>query len=387
VRQGDPIHIFSYPAAGGGTLQYTAGVVSGFSFEAGLDERAWITTDATISGGSSGGTAVDSQGHLIGVPTQGSQLDCRPGDTNRDGTVDAADVGCIPVGGSIGQLRPIALALPILTSAGLTPGTIETEAPAVAVAPTPVPPAAPVDTAPLDPSAVTSYVYAEDYCRTGPVYPPGTQITLPRAVFPRSLPASSVNGRGRVLSYLYLPLRPFLPGPILAGTVVEITGPYVENGVCDLWPVRYRMENGVLKEAYVDEWDLSPEFPNQVAPLPPERQTITSESEEFCRSNPNYASGEVMVLSHESPLYDYERGYLFTLLGQVPAGTEIEIRGPPVETGACDMWLVEAPLPNPDYVPPSERPDPELGPVTIADYEEIFVSGYIFEPDLQPEGG
>ena len=87
MRQGDPIHIFGYPAIGGGTLQYTAGVVSGFNFEEGIDGRAWITTDATMSGGSSGGTAVDAQGRLIGVPTQGSELDCRPGDTElgRDG--------------------------------------------------------------------------------------------------------------------------------------------------------------------------------------------------------------------------------------------------------------------------------------------------------------
>jgi hypothetical protein len=232
-------------------------------------------------------------------------LDCRPGDTNFDGKIDAADVGCIPVGGSIGQLRPIALALPILASAGLAPGTIETAAPAAAAAPTPVPPVAPVDVAPADPPSATSYVLAEDYCRTGPVYPPGTRIVLPRAVYAtrfvlsrdvsaRPLPDSSVNGSGRVLSFFYLPNRVLLPGPILipAGTVVEITGPYHENGVCDLWPVRYRIGSSRVEvEAYVDEWDLSPEFPNQVPPLPPERQSITAEMEGFCRSNPDYASG------------------------------------------------------------------------------------------------
>jgi outer membrane protein assembly factor BamB len=116
---GEPIDIFSYPVAGGDSLTYTVGVVSGFNFDDGSDEPAWITTDATISGGSSGGTAVNRRGELVGVPTQGSALDCRPGDTNIDGVIDSADVGCIPVGGSIGQIRPINLALPLMNRSGI----------------------------------------------------------------------------------------------------------------------------------------------------------------------------------------------------------------------------------------------------------------------------
>ncbi len=114
VQLGDPIDVFGYPANGGDSLTYTAGVVSGFNFTDGIAGRAWITTDATLSGGSSGGTAVDRQGRLIGVPTQGAALDCRPGDTNGDGEVNADDVGCVPVGGSIGQIRPINLAKSLL---------------------------------------------------------------------------------------------------------------------------------------------------------------------------------------------------------------------------------------------------------------------------------
>jgi S1-C subfamily serine protease len=382
VRQGDPIHVFAYPAAGGGGLQYTEGVVSGFDFDEGIDGPAWITTDATVSGGSSGGTAVDRQGRLVGVPTYGSQLDCRPGDTNLDGVVNASDVGCIPVGGSIGLLRPIALALPILARAGLAPGAVGTEAPAVAVAPTPVLPAAPVDAAPADPAFPASYVYAQDWCRTGPIYPPGTLIVLPRPAHPRFLPVATADGRGVVL--------PYLPGAIPAETVVEITGPYVEKGACDWWPVRYQTPAGAEKEAYLDEWDLSPEFPNQVAPLPPERQSLTGEMEEFCRSNRDYAEGEVLALSHEAPLYSYRRGYPFELVDMVPVGNQVEFRGQgeidaqSVETGVCDMWLIAASIPNPDYMPPSERPDP--GPITIADVEDMGVTGYIFEPDLRPQG-
>lgn len=118
----DPIDIYAYPQVGGGSLTYTTGVVSGFNFEPGFKGRAWITTDATMSGGSSGGTAVNRRGQLVGVPTQGSALDCRPFDTNNDGQLNADDVGCIPVGGSIGQIRPINLAWPLLEEAGLTLG-------------------------------------------------------------------------------------------------------------------------------------------------------------------------------------------------------------------------------------------------------------------------
>ncbi len=122
ISLADPIDIYSYPQAGGGSLTYTTGVVSGFNFEPGIKERSWITTDATLSGGSSGGAAVNRRGQLVGVPTQGSALDCRPYDANGDGALNAQDVGCIPVGGSIGQIRPINLAWPLLEQAGLSLG-------------------------------------------------------------------------------------------------------------------------------------------------------------------------------------------------------------------------------------------------------------------------
>jgi hypothetical protein len=247
-----------------------------------------------------------------------------------------------------------------------------------------------------------SYVFAEDYCRTGPVYPPGTLIVLPRTIVLSpapdvwSLPESSVNGTA--LSYANLPYRPFLPLPargIFAGTVVEIIGPYVENGVCDLWPVRYRTGDGVEHEAYVNEWDLAPEFPNQAPPLPPERESITREMEAFCLSDPDFNEGAVLILAPDALLFSYRRGYGFEFVQTIPAGAEIEITGPPIETGVCDMWRVTASWPNPDYIPPSEPSSeppsepPTLGsgpPITWDDIdEEITVGGYIFEPDLRPE--
>jgi S1-C subfamily serine protease len=116
LNLGDAIHIFGFPAIGAGSLTYTSGVVSGFLFEEEIDGTAWINTDAVTSGGNSGGSAINSAAELIGVPTSGSSLDCRAGDTNRDGVIGPDDVGCVPTGGSLTQLRPINLALPLLES-------------------------------------------------------------------------------------------------------------------------------------------------------------------------------------------------------------------------------------------------------------------------------
>jgi hypothetical protein len=116
VNLGEAVHVFGFPAIGSGSLTYTIGIVSGFLFEEGIDGTAWINTDAVTSGGNSGGAAVNDAGQLIGVPTSGSALDCRSGDTNRDGVVGAEDVGCLPTGGSLTQLRPIDLARPLLAS-------------------------------------------------------------------------------------------------------------------------------------------------------------------------------------------------------------------------------------------------------------------------------
>jgi hypothetical protein len=116
VNLGDIVHVFGFPAIGSGSLTYTRGVVSGFLYEDDIDGTAWINTDAVTSGGNSGGAAINAAGELIGVPTSGSALDCRPGDTNRDGVEGPGDVGCVPTGGSLTQLRPIDLARPLLAS-------------------------------------------------------------------------------------------------------------------------------------------------------------------------------------------------------------------------------------------------------------------------------
>lgn len=121
VEIGNPIHILGFPAIGGETITYTEGVVSGFTAQKDIPERAWIKTDSTIAGGNSGGLAASARGELIGVPTtvgsgreDAPVVDCRSyGDTNQDGNVDEED-DCLVVGGFINGLRPVNLALPLI---------------------------------------------------------------------------------------------------------------------------------------------------------------------------------------------------------------------------------------------------------------------------------
>ena len=44
LKLGQQLHIFGYPAIGGETITYTSGDISGFTYEAGIQGRAWIKT-------------------------------------------------------------------------------------------------------------------------------------------------------------------------------------------------------------------------------------------------------------------------------------------------------------------------------------------------------
>lgn len=132
VDLGDDIQVLGYPGIGGETITFTRGSVSGFNAQAGIGNRAWIKTDATITGGNSGGAAINSNGELIGVPTLASAgnvdevTDCRLiQDTNGDNVIDDAD-NCTPIGGFINGVRPVNLAA----------GTIDIGRRGVAVEPT-----------------------------------------------------------------------------------------------------------------------------------------------------------------------------------------------------------------------------------------------------------
>ncbi len=147
LELGDVLSIFGYPGIGGETVTFTSGSVSGFTSEPGVrDRRAWIKTDATIAGGNSGGTAVDDEGRLVGIPTQAAAgagvtpVDARPVvDTNRDGRIDQRDTP-MAIGGFINGLRPVNLAKPLLAQAGWRDPAAKGAAPAPSQ-PQPVQPA------------------------------------------------------------------------------------------------------------------------------------------------------------------------------------------------------------------------------------------------------
>jgi serine protease Do len=111
LHLGDELYIFGYPTIGEGYITFTSGRVSGFEsaeLSDGAVIRTWIRTDTTIAGGNSGGTGVNDEGQLIGVPTQlGTAEARRIVDTNGDGVVDDNDT---PVSvGQLNELRPINL--------------------------------------------------------------------------------------------------------------------------------------------------------------------------------------------------------------------------------------------------------------------------------------
>jgi S1-C subfamily serine protease len=120
---GDDVFVLGYPGIGGTTIHVTAGKISGFQGERGGAGRNWIKTDASITHGNSGGTAVDEDGRFIGVPSAFRLAKEEGGGTS----------------GNVGLIRPIELAqdLVALARSGWNPGdTVAGAKPA-----TPPPPA------------------------------------------------------------------------------------------------------------------------------------------------------------------------------------------------------------------------------------------------------
>jgi S1-C subfamily serine protease len=117
------LSIMGYPGVGGPTIHVTRGTVSGFLGKDGGPGRFWIKTDASIAHGNSGGSAVDDDGFLVGIPT-----------------AVAAPSG----EARVGLVRPIELARPMIDQAlaGWDPGASSDEAPPIAKPATPPPSAA-----------------------------------------------------------------------------------------------------------------------------------------------------------------------------------------------------------------------------------------------------
>jgi hypothetical protein len=90
--------IMGYPGVGGSTIHVTRGTVSGFLGRDGGSGRFWIKTDAAIAHGNSGGSAVDEDGKLIGIPT-------------------AVFPGSADIGEKVGMVRPVELAKELVAKA------------------------------------------------------------------------------------------------------------------------------------------------------------------------------------------------------------------------------------------------------------------------------
>ncbi|MBN2086961.1 S-layer homology domain-containing protein [Candidatus Peregrinibacteria bacterium] len=65
-KEGDEVQIMGYPGSGGNTITITKGQISGFDK---FNDYTYFKTDTDFDHGSSGGTAYDSAGNYIGIPT------------------------------------------------------------------------------------------------------------------------------------------------------------------------------------------------------------------------------------------------------------------------------------------------------------------------------
>ena len=70
MQIGDAIIIIGFPGLGGSSLTVTRGIDSGIA-RFPDDPGSFIKTDTEINRGNSGGTAINTAGELIGVPTAG----------------------------------------------------------------------------------------------------------------------------------------------------------------------------------------------------------------------------------------------------------------------------------------------------------------------------
>lgn len=105
IVPGEQVWVLGYPGVGGGTIHVTAGLVSGWTGEnGGAGSRAFMKTDASISHGNSGGTAIDEDGNFIGVPTAFRLTTTKQGEA-------------VVTAGRVGLIRPLDHALDLISQA------------------------------------------------------------------------------------------------------------------------------------------------------------------------------------------------------------------------------------------------------------------------------
>ncbi len=145
VQTGESLQVLGYPDTAGSPLAALAARVTGFSSGRGLSGRAWIRTDAAMSGGVSGGPAVNAAGELVAIAAVGAAgsaddvLHCRfVNDTNGDGAVDQRDL-CAATGGATGALRPVNLAAAMIQAASVGIDPAPTAFPVPTSTPAPIP--------------------------------------------------------------------------------------------------------------------------------------------------------------------------------------------------------------------------------------------------------
>ena len=105
IVPGEQLWVLGYPGSGAGSIRVSAGLVSGWTGEqGGTASRAFMRTDAAITGGNSGGAAIDRHGRLIGVPTAFRVITAERGEQ-------------VTAIGKVGLIRPIEAARELFEAA------------------------------------------------------------------------------------------------------------------------------------------------------------------------------------------------------------------------------------------------------------------------------
>ncbi len=124
VFSGNTLAFVGYPDTGRSSVSSVSGRISGITAERFGSSQAWLRTDVPLPGVFSGGGAYDSNGFLVGVPTSAAPTDGQSPnpnclllqDTTGDRLISDQD-SCVPIGGPISQIRPIANAMPLIEAA------------------------------------------------------------------------------------------------------------------------------------------------------------------------------------------------------------------------------------------------------------------------------